>query len=70
MPNVKLIAASIASLTIIGLTPLSAYASSPACEACYRSCFASAGGDEYLYAECVSLCLDSDGTFCQGDIPG
>jgi len=68
MPKAKLIAASIASLTIIGLTPISAYASSPACQACYSSCFENYGDNPFFYSVCVNSCLDSDGTYCQGDI--
>jgi hypothetical protein len=68
MPKLKLIAASIASLTVVALTPLNAFAGSPTCRACFLGCLESYSGDEYLLSQCTANCLDSDGTFCQADL--
>lgn len=64
MSKFKFFAASVASLTIIALTPIMAYAGSPACTACFGNCIAVSGGDEYLYSQCASECRDEYGTLC------
>lgn len=72
MTRLKLIAASVASLGIIVLTPVAAHAS---CNQCYGGCLDAYGEDNsesgyYMLSQCFNGCVDSDGRLCSQSAPG
>jgi hypothetical protein len=65
--KLKFLAASVASLSIIALSP-AAWAS-PVCDNCYSGCMDAYGQDDSItgyraLAQCVGFCNDSSGTTC------
>lgn len=73
MSKFKLLSASLASLTILALTPVAAHAD--ACNQCYGGCVDSYGDDNsenglYLLSLCVNSCTNEDGRLCSLTIPG
>lgn len=69
MMKLKFAAAALASSMIVGLTPISAYAGSPACTACYGSCWDGYNGNDTMLSMCYNSCLDGDGTLCAISYP-
>ena len=64
MMKLKFAAAALASSMIVALTPISAYAGSPACTACYGSCWDAYNGNDTMFSQCINSCTDENGYAC------
>ena len=68
--NLKLVAATVASLGIIALSPVSAYAAGGGCDRCYQGCVDAFGTEDpvtgyQMLSFSVNSCTDDDGYSCQ-----
>lgn len=66
MSKMKLLSASLASLTILALTPVAAHAS---CNGCFGGCIDAYGDDNsesgyYMLLQCINSCTDDSGRLC------
>ena len=72
MRNLKFVAASLASVTILALTPAAAYADT--CGDCFGDCIDRYGEDNsesgyYRLSQCFNACTDDNGFACMGGAP-
>jgi hypothetical protein len=67
--NLKFVAATVASLGIIALSPASAYAAGGGCDRCYQGCADAFGTEDpvtgyQMLSLCVNSCTDDEGYLC------
>lgn len=70
MSKFKFIAASLASIAIVALTPMAAHAS---CAQCFGGCIEAYGDDNsesgyYRLSQCFNSCLDNNGFPCMSGV--
>ena len=64
MLKVKLVAVAVATLSIVALSPFSAYARSAACTACFSGCWEGYNGNDTMLSMCYNSCQDDSGSTC------
>ena len=73
MRKLNFVAASLASLTIVALTPVAAHAD--ACNQCFGGCIDAYGDDNSqsgyrLLSQCFNSCTNETGARCMDTLPG
>jgi len=64
MMKLKFAAAALAALSIVALSPFSAYARSASCTACFSACWDGYNGNDTMLSMRYNNCQDESGNTC------